>query len=164
LAPRVEARFHAAMWEAGASTSAEAVAALAGRVTTELSAVPLESGDASWSIPFSELLASRPATRGDASVILEGTPLEMPAYAHTGSRGDFDSPLRRECLRAALAGKDLTPEELLPERLRAEAPSQPGTPTYQIEQERGKYLAVVRDLLLPASLRAEAILGRATLS
>lgn len=128
LQPKAEAAFFAALWNQGTRPSPTRVRALAPRVTQALRRAPIEFEPGyqgpdqthQWGMHFAELLAASGADSTVVSALLQlvAPPLTEHAPADWDDLARHDLSLRRLALQAALEGRDLTVDDLLPDRLR----------------------------------------------
>ncbi len=174
LQPTAEAAFFAALWDQGTRPSPARVLALASQVTRAVRRAPIEFERAryeraepvdEWGMHFGELMA---ASGADSTVV--GALLELvapPLTEHPPSDWDdlawHDLSLRRLALQAALEGRDLTVDDLLPVRLR---PRQDASSTEYDPNESDRRLFRERfGEVLPAyQIRARVVVKRTTVA
>lgn len=167
---KAEAAFFAALWNQGMRPSPARVRALAPQVTRALRRTPIEFDRVryeraepvdEWGMQFAELAA---ASGADSTVVggllgLVAPPLPEYAPADWDGLARHDLALRRLALQAALEGRDLAVDDLLPKRLRPreDASSTEYDPN---ESDRRQFRERFGELLPAYQVRARVVAKR----
>lgn len=163
LPPYLEARVHAAVWGKGRRLETERSIEVAGRLLRRESR--LTPNDASWLIPFCELLASLKWPQHFLLRLLHRGTVPLPQYAPStrDSVESLDLPLRALALQAALQRTDLEIEALVPEALKPKLSGDADGGSDPRSRERAEFEAVLQEFVPLYAVRARAILGEAKL-
>jgi hypothetical protein len=160
LPDQLLARCLAALWEEGVRGRAEDADAIAKRLVTLRR--NWRSEDAWWGVGLAELLAVQGGDSHTIRALLAKFDVEKPSRVseHPVMWDALRLPLRRAALLAALDGKPLNDDDLLPNELR-EPDAQ--TRAQQTQHEEGRrYRTAVRAQAWAYELRARAIVGTAS--
>ncbi|MEU5993881.1 hypothetical protein ABZ806_33330 [Spirillospora sp. NPDC047418] len=116
---------------------------------------------AEWGVSFCEVALGHGASKSRVRRLLTRFAPPIPSHVdeYTGSR-QMLAPLRAACLDAALSGRSLTNEDLLPEQLRPPA-DHPAGSYDKNESERRQFLEIAGRLLPVMTARAECVVTAA---
>lgn len=170
LQPRAEAAFFAALWNQGMRPSPARVLELAPKVTQALRREPIEFERVrhdrakpvdEWGTEFAELVAASGAdsTAVGALLRLVAPPLPQHAPADWDGLSQHDLCLRCLALQAVLEGRDLTVQDLLPERLRRQQDAS-STGYDPNESDRRQFQERFDEVLPAYKLRARVVAKR----
>lgn len=168
LAGRVDAVFRAALWNAGAHLPSDGARELAIRVARGLRRSPLrldagrlvgQHADRAWVVPFGELAV---ALGVDPPLVrslfrLAAQPLPTHAPLEWESLDDHDLTLRQVSLDALLQGREVTVDDILPERLRVAPPDATWADRDKISSEQRCFRERFEEVLPAYRLRARII-------